>query len=115
MNVNPLILGLKDIDSLSGIPVEQDEYEGTAKTYITFTYEDEKGTQFGDNKVIADTAYMQINLFTPKKFNYLTLKEVIKTYLEGLGCVTSIQSSLYSINNEKIRQTTFTCEITKER
>ena len=82
---------------------------------ITFTYEDERGVEFGDDKVLADTAYMQINFFTPKKFDYMALKEVIKTYLEEVGIVTSTTSRVYEINNEKIRQTTFTVEITKER
>jgi hypothetical protein len=58
---------------------------------------------------------MQINFFTPKKFDYMALKEVIKTYLEEVGIVTSTTSRVYEINNEKIRQTTFTVEIMKER
>jgi hypothetical protein len=115
MNVNPIILGLKQIEALANIPVVPDEYEGTEKKYITFTYEDERGVEFGDDKVLADTAYMQINFFTPKKFDYMALKEVIKTYLEEVGIVTSTTSRVYEINNEKIRQTTFTVEITKER
>ena len=115
MNVNPIILGLKTISSLAAYPVVPDEYEGTAKKYITFTYEDERGTERGDDKVLADTAYIQLNFFTPKNYNYMSDKEDIKTYLEEVGIVSSVTSRVYEINNEKIRQTTFTVEITKVR
>jgi hypothetical protein len=115
MNVNPIILGLNTVQSLANIPIEEDEYSGKEKTWITFTYEDERGTERGDNKVLADTAYIQVNFFTPRDYNYKSDKEDIKTYLEEVGIVTSVTSRAYEINNEKIRQTTFTVEITKVR
>lgn len=115
MNVNPIILGLNTVQSLANIPIEEDEYSGKEKTWITFTYEDERGTERGDDKVLADTAYIQVNFFTPRDYNYKSDKEDIKTYLEEVGIVTSVTSRAYEINNEKIRQTTFTVEITKVR
>ena len=115
MNVNPLILELKNQTGMSGIPVVPDLYTGTAKTYVTFTYEDERPELFGNDKVLSDTAYMQINLYNPASYNYMTLKDVIKTYLESIGIVTSVLSRVYNEQNEAVRQTTFTATITKER
>lgn len=112
MNVNPLIL---ELNTLTGLPVKQDLYKGESDKWITFTYQDERPAFFGDNSVLADTAYMSVNLFTPPKFNYLTLKEIIKTYLESIGIVTNVESYVYLENQETIRQTIFEVTITEER
>ena len=112
MNVNPLMKKLEDVTKL---PVVPDLYEGIEKKYITFTYEDERPIGFGDDVVLADTAYMQVNLFTPKNFNYMTLKTQIRDYLESIGVLTDTLSRVYQENNEQIRQTTFTVEISEER
>lgn len=112
MNVNPLLMRLEDV---TGLPVVPDLYEGDSKSYITFTYEDERPIGFGDDEVQADTAYMQVNLFTPSSFNFMGLKRDIRDYLEEIGCVTDILSRVETINNETIRQTTFNVEITEER
>lgn len=112
MNVNPLILQLKE---LTGLDVVPDYYEGKADKWITFTYEDERPVQKGDNAVTWDIAYMQVSLFTPKKYNHMTLKETIKTYLESIGVVTNVTSWMDKDNETIIRQTTFNCQIEKER
>ena len=39
MNVNPFLMRLEDV---TGLPVVPDLYEGDSKSYITFTYEDER-------------------------------------------------------------------------
>lgn len=46
--------------STTGLPVEQDEYEGKKDKYIIFTYEDENPAAHADNVVTADTVYLQI-------------------------------------------------------
>lgn len=112
MNVNPTLLALKDI---TGIPVVPDVYKGKGEKWITFTYEDERPGQIGDNGVTDDIAYMQVNLFTPANFNYMELKEKIKNYLESVGVVTGTRSACYEDNQKLIRQTTFTAELTAER
>ena len=112
MNVNPLITPLKDITGLDVVP---DYYEGKSDKWITFTYEDERPGELGDNEAIRDIAYLQVSLFTPGKFNYMPLKESIKTYLESVGVVTNVQSWTYKDNQTYIRQTTFNVEIEKER
>ena len=88
---------------------------GKGDKWITFTYEDERPGQIGDNGVTDDIAYMQVNLFTPKRFDYMELKEKIKSYLESVGVVTSTRSWCYKDKQILIRQTTFTAEITAER
>ena len=112
MNVNSLLMGLKSITSL---PVSPDVYEGTADKWITFTYQDERPAFFGDNTVLDDIAYISVNLFTPKNFNYMTLKESIKTYLESIGILTNCESYVYMENQTPVRQTIFEVQITKER
>ena len=112
MNVNPLLMALKDITKL---PVVPDIYEGSSDKWITFTYQDERPVFFGDNEVLDDTAYISVNLFTPKDFNYMPLKGDIKTYLESIGIVTNCESYVYTENQIPIRQTIFEVTITKDR
>lgn len=113
MNVNPLLMELQNITGVITVP---DYYEGKADKWITFTYEDERPGQLGDNGVTDDIAYMQISLFTPGKYNYMELKEKIKTYLESIGVVTGVQSWIEKKENQTyVRHTVFTAELTKER
>ena len=112
MNVNPLLMELKNV---TGLPVVPDIYEGSGDKWITFTYQDERPVFFGDNTVLDDTAYISVNLFTPKNYNYMATKEAIKTYLESIGIVTNCESYVYLENQIPIRQTIFEVTITKER
>lgn len=112
MNVNPLLMELKNITNL---PVVPDLYEGASDKWITFTYQDERPSYFGDNDVLDDIAYISVNLFTPKSFNYMSLKNDIKTYLESIGIVTNCESYVYMENQIPVRQTIFEVQITKER
>lgn len=117
MNVNPLIMELKRI---TGLPVVPDLYvtapgEKRSDKWITFTYQDERPVYFGDNVPLDDTAYISVNLFTPKSFNYLELKEQIKEYLESIGIVTNGESYIYLENQIPVRQTVFEVTITQER
>ena len=107
MNLNKI---LKDIFRETGLPVEQDEYTGKSEKYIIFVYEDERPETHADNEVTSDTAYMQIQMITPKNFNYFDLKKKIRDLLERAGFfVTSIRSFLGDARQgtEKIRQTVF--------
>lgn len=102
----------------TGLPVKQDEYEGEENKYIIFTYEDERPACHADNKVIADTVYLQIQLITPKKFDYFALKKQIRNLLEGADfTVSSIRSFLGSVyvGTEKTRQTVFRVTYTEGR
>ena len=115
MNLNEM---LKKLLKQTELPVEQDEYVGHSKKYIIFVYEDENPAYHGDNKVLADTAYMQIQLVTPKNFDYFPLKEQIRDLLEQAGfSVTSTRSFLGTAitETEKVRQTIFHAEYTQGR
>lgn len=115
MNLNELLINLL---SETGLEVSQDIYEGESEKYIIFTYEDETPESFADNKVTVDTAYIQIQLITPKEFDYFALKKKIRDLLEGADfLVTSTRSFLGSVyvGTEKIRQTIFQVEYTEGR
>lgn len=112
MNVNPLIM---ELERITGLPVVPDLYKGESDKWITFTYQDERPVYFGDNVPLDDTAYISVNLFTPKTFNYLELKEQIKEYLESIGIVTNCESYVYLENQIPVRQSVFEVTITQER
>jgi hypothetical protein len=100
------------------LPCVQDEYTGKAEKYIVFIYTDEVPVLWSDNRVDADTAYLQIQLITPKNFNYFTLKHQIRNLLEEAGfLVTSTQSFLGDEYNgtDKVRQTIFECQYSETR
>ncbi len=109
---------LKELLKMSGIPVAQDEYLGREDKYIIFSYEDERPAAHADNCVTADTFYIQVQLVTPKSFNYLKMKNKIRSLLEGADFVVkSIRSFLGDTyqGTEKIRQTVFSVEYTGQR
>lgn len=115
MNLNEL---LRDLLGVTGLPVKQDEYTGEGDKYIIFVYEDEHPAAHGDNAVTADTAYIQVQLITPKEFDYFALKKEIRDLLEGADfSVTSIRSFLgdAASGTEKTRQTIFHTEYTQGR
>lgn len=102
----------------AGLPVEQDEYTGKEEKYIIFTFEDERPEAYADNRPAADTAYIQVQLITPKNFNYFDLKKKIRNLLEGADfLVASIRSFLGDVymGTEKTRQTVFSVKYTEQR
>lgn len=115
MNLNEL---LKNLLGVTGLPVKQDEYTGKDDKYIIFVYEDEHPETHADNVVTADTVFIQVQLVTPKEFDYFALKKEIRNLLEGADfSVTSIRSFLGDVANgtEKTRQTIFHAEYTQGR
>lgn len=115
MNLNELLIKLL---GETGLEVEQDIYEGESEKYVIFTYEDETTESFADNRVTADTAYLQVQLITPKEFDYFELKKKIRGLLEEADfLVTSTRSFLGSVyvGTEKIRQTIFHVKYTEGR
>lgn len=117
MDVNKDIQAL---ESITGLPVSPDIYIGNADKYIVYTYTDERPVFWGDDEVLADSVIIQVNLFTPPKFNYMELKHQIRDYLEKLGEINEIDSWLETFtakNNLETttRHTTFSVTITKER
>lgn len=111
MNLNPIFEAIQD---KLGYPVEQDMYQGNEKIYGIYCYTDERGVVFGNNKPLIDKAYMRLQLYTPKNFNYMQLKHKTRDYLEEQGFViTSIRTWLEpDLGNEaeKIRCTAISME-----
>lgn len=115
MNLNEM---LRNLLGATGLPVKQDEYTGQGDKYIIFVYEDEHSAAHGDNAVTADTVYIQVQLVTPKDFDYFALKKEIRNLLEGADfSVTSTRSFLgdAASGTEKTRQTIFHAEYTQGR
>lgn len=113
MNVNEKIRTLEEV---TGYPVRPDLYTGREDKYITFTYEDERPVLVADNDEEAETAYLQVTLFTPEDFNYFADKKKIKKHLKEQGFnVESIQSWLADAKTgtKQTRHTVFTVNITE--
>ena len=115
MNCNQLII---ETLAPTDLPVVQDEYTGKADKYIVFIYTDEIPSLWGDDGVLADTVFIQLQLITPKNYNYFALKHQIRDLLEGVGfLVTSTQSFLGDRYNgtENVRQTVFELNYSETR
>ena len=117
MNVNKEI---QELSTITGLSVAPDVYSGNAEKYIVYTYTDERPVFWGDDATLADQVTIQVNLYTPPKFNYMEIKHSIRDYLETLGEINEISSWLetYTAKNnleQTIRRTTFNVTITKER
>lgn len=111
MNLNPIF---EAIPEKLGYPVEQDMYQGSNKVYAIYCYTDERGEIFGNNKPLIDKAYMRLQLYTPKNYNYMGLKHETRDYLESQGFrITSIRTWLepdLDSKAEKIRCTAMDME-----
>ena len=111
---------IQELGVITGLPISPDVYSGNAEKYIVYTYADERPVYWGDDQTMADQAIIQVNMFTPPKFNYMSLKHKIRDYLETLGEISEISSWIETFtakNNleQTIRHTTFSVTITKER
>ncbi len=120
MNVNEALLGLETVTGLKVRPDIRGAKDG--ENYIVFTYASEYPELASDDEVEADTAEIYVSLYTEPSYDYMTLKEQIKQYLESLDycIVTSVGSVLedYTTNTNSVkykRHTTFEVEITKWR
>lgn len=115
MDLNEKLMGM---EQETGIPVFPDFAPAQEEKSITFTYEDEKPVLHGNNCPVADTAYLQISLYTPEGFDYMPAKHAIRDYLEGAGfSVTSIQSWLDQdlTGTKRTRHTVFEANYTEMR
>lgn len=115
MDVNARLMGLKTV---TGIEVYPDEVPEGQETGICFTYEDERPVLYGNNRPMADTAYIQINMYTSARLNYMNLKHKVRDYLEAEGFrVTSIASWIEKelTETERTRHTVFEANYTEPR
>ena len=77
---------LMKLEQVTGFPVFPDFAPAQEEKSITFTYEDEKPVLHGNNCPVADTAYLQISLYTPEGFDYMPAKHAIRDYLSRIQC-----------------------------
>lgn len=102
----------------TGLPVELDLYTGKSDKYITFSYVGERPGECADNMVTTKIVNLQIQLVTPKGFNYLSLKDKIWELLEQADfTVITVRSFLGDVimGTEKIRQTVFDVSYAESR
>lgn len=107
MNINPLLIKLKEVTGLSTNP---DAHQGSEEEYITFNYAEERDILYADDKPIAEKADMQVHLFVLETTNYMDLKKKIKDYLLGIGACGISCTCLYE-NDTKKRHVIFEFEI----
>ena len=110
MNVNPILLKLKEV---TGFPVEPDLYTGDAERYIVFNYS-ETPSFCGDDAPVADTALIQVHLYLPYGENYMELKEKIRNFLEQNG-FDDIEIQPTVEPDMKYTHVIFECEYTEGR
>jgi hypothetical protein len=82
MNVNSTIVSAL---SPAGYPVEPGHCTGTAKTYYTFNYADNRGEIFADDEPQIDIASLQVHFFCPGNFNYKTVLKQTRSRLFKAG------------------------------
>lgn len=106
INVNKILMGLEDIIKC---PVAPDEYTGKERKYIVFSYDDERGSSFGDNEELTTTADISVTMFCPASYNYFSDKKKIKNALMEFGFeIVSINSFLERIKDaESLRHLVF--------
>lgn len=107
MNLNGV---LQKIAEEMGYPAAQDIYEGDSDRYITYTYEDERAAYTADDRWAEESIAMQVQMITPKDYNYFADKKRLFRLLERADfSVEYIQSFLADslTGTDRIRQTVF--------
>jgi hypothetical protein len=106
---------LLPIEISTGIKIYEDSCDDMEEKYIVFTIEGEQPIQNGDDKVLADTIYVTLQLIVPKRFDYVETKYKIRDLLEDNEfSVTDIHSYANNEINgtDKIRRIIFETNIT---
>ena len=106
---------LLPVELATGIRIHEDFCEELSKKYIVFTVEGEQPVLNGDDRVIADTIYITLQLIVPKTLDYVEMKYKIRDILEeNEFSVTDIHSySSDEVNGtDKIRRIIFEANIT---
>lgn len=83
VNVNKILMDLAK--ELKGYEISPDIYDGQSDKWAVFSYTDERGSLYADNDEEAVTAQIQLNVYTPKDYNYMHDKKIIKDYLRKSG------------------------------
>lgn len=90
MNINATVLTA--LASLS-LPVEANVYTGSAESYITFNYADERPVVRADDTDILDETVIQVHYFT--RNNPLANKKAIRRLLRTAGFTIQSTAEIY--------------------
>ena len=83
VNVNKILMSLKN--ELKGYDIAPDIYDGKSDKWGVFSYTDERGSLFADNDEEAVTARIMLTFYTPKNYNYMQDKGIVKDFLKRNG------------------------------
>ena len=80
---------IKNIFRNFSVPVEYLRYEGSSRTYVTYTFTGDDPKLFGDNQEIGSVVSIDIDIFSDS--NYLAIENEIITIMEAnnfirVGC-----------------------------
>lgn len=110
MNINPLMMA---IGKENGLPVAQDLYEGSEDKFLVFTYVvDDMAVISADNETIVEGCEVYLNLYVPKTYDYMNLKEAIKHSLKDKGFTLS-ETSTFLEQDTGYRHIVFEIEYSK--
>lgn len=113
MSVNSI---LKTCLETNNYPVEFMDYDGSATTYFTFNFVDERGELFCDDAPEMVETYVQIHFFSPKTFNHLALKNKVRNDLLALGfSYPTVQTFYEDDGATKLNHLVFECEYVAAR
>lgn len=76
---------LAELEELTGLPVEENDYGGTEEEYIVWDIADERGGLFGDDSPQMIESNIQMRVRLRKQTDYYPIKERIREYLEAEG------------------------------
>lgn len=65
------MIKLSDVLQPTGVPVNKLKYTGSATTYITYFNYNEQGEAFAENREIATSYYIQVDIWTKDDFTDL--------------------------------------------
>ncbi len=112
MNINPKMTRIGEI---MGYPCKQDLYDGKSDKFIVYSYEDERAAYYADDEEAEITVIIQVQLITPRNYNYFVDKARLKAALKQEGfTVVNIQTWLDdpAAGTDYARRVIFSCEFT---
>lgn len=76
---------LAELEELTGLPVEENDYGGDDEEYIVWDVADERGGLYGDNRAQTLETNLQMRVRLHKNTDYYPIKEKILGHLENEG------------------------------
>lgn len=110
MSINKLILSTLNPFNL---PIKQDKYDGTETSYFVWNIADDRGYTSAEDEVLTDLVSIQVHLFVPITYNYLTIKKQIRQALKQSG-FSYPQINIFVEDDTNLRHIVFSCEIATE-